>query len=395
MGCPASRRAVLLGGSAGLAAGGGALAVRAASSTPSAQARLVADRRVFDGEHQPGVVDDPPAFGCWLGVDLVDGVGKGALRTLLRIWTDDIRRLMGGAVTLTDQSHELADPGTRLTVTVGLGPGAFDHAGLTAQRPPWLRPLPAFAIDKLEKRWQQTDLVVQVCSDDPLSVTHARDQLAESARGLGVPRWVQRGTRPAPREGDRGVMRNAFGQLDGTVNPTPGQDDAVIWHGPQAPRWLRGGTSLVIRRIRMDVETWSSVDRVARENAVGRRLSDGGGITGRGPDAPVDLEAKDHLGFTVVDQAAHVRRAMPAAPHERILRRPYSYDDATTAGLSEQGLVFCAFQADPVRQLLPIQRRLAEADLMNLWTTPVGSAVYAVPGGCAPGEYLAQHLFTG
>ena len=38
--------------------------------------------------------------------------------------------------------------------------------------------------------------------------------------------------------------------------------------------------------------------------------------------------------------------------------------------------------------------RLAELDLLNLWTTPIGSAVFAVLPGAQEGEVLGQALFT-
>ena len=94
------------------------------------------------------------------------------------------------------------------------------------------------------------------------------------------------------------------------------------------------------------------------------------------------------------DAHAHVRRASPHAPHERFLRRPYSYEQVGTDGAVETGLLFAAFQADPVRQFLPVQRRLAEGDLLNLWTVPVGSAVYAVLPGCAEGDWLGLALLA-
>jgi dye decolorizing peroxidase len=149
----------------------------------------------------------------------------------------------------------------------------------------------------------------------------------------------------------------------------------------------------VLRRIAMDLDAWDRADRTARENAVGRRLSNGAPLTGKVASDPPDLDARDALGFPVIDPASHVRRAMPAEPHENILRRPYSYDDPPPAGRrSDSGLVFVAFQADPIRQFVPIQRRLAEADLLNLWTTPVGSAVYGVLPGARDGEHLGQAL---
>ncbi|MGO2819128.1 MAG: Dyp-type peroxidase, partial [Brevibacterium aurantiacum] len=56
-------------------------------------------------------------------------------------------------------------------------------------------------------------------------------------------------------------------------------------------------------------------------------------------------------------------------------------------------LLFASFQADIERQFLPIQRRLAEVDLLNEWTTPIGSTVWAIPPGIKEGEYIGQSLF--
>lgn len=50
------------------------------------------------------------------------------------------------------------------------------------------------------------------------------------------------------------------------------------------------------------------------------------------------------------------------------------------------------FQRDVTAQFVPIQRRLDALDLLNTWTTPIGSAVFAVPGGCAEGEVLGERL---
>lgn len=91
----------------------------------------------------------------------------------------------------------------------------------------------------------------------------------------------------------------------------------------------------------------------------------------------------------MVGPAAHVRRARTGDDSQRIFRRGYNYDDADGTGL-----VFCAFQADLVRQFLPIQARLAELDALNAWTTPIGSAVFAVPAGVRPGGFVGEALFT-
>ncbi len=55
---------------------------------------------------------------------------------------------------------------------------------------------------------------------------------------------------------------------------------------------------------------------------------------------------------------------------------------------------WAAFMADPVRQFVPVQQRLADKDLLNLWTTPIGSAVFAILPGARDGELLGERLFA-
>ena len=69
-------------------------------------------------------------------------------------------------------------------------------------------------------------------------------------------------------------------------------------------------------------------------------------------------------------------------------RRGDDYDD----GPEEAGLIFVAYMADPDTQFVPIQRRLSELDVLNVWTTPIGSALFAVPPGFGEGEYIGQSL---
>ena len=54
-----------------------------------------------------------------------------------------------------------------------------------------------------------------------------------------------------------------------------------------------------------------------------------------------------------------------------------------------------AYQADAATAFVPVQARLAESDIMYLWITHIGSAafaVFAVPPGCAPREFVGQKL---
>jgi dye decolorizing peroxidase len=383
-----------IGAVAGAAALGGCTRARedAPTATPAAQAAQAATR-MFHGPRQAGVDDVPQAFATWVALDLAPGADRDTVRRLMSVWTDDIARLMAARGTRTDLEPELAQRSSGLTVTAGWGPGAFTAAAVPA--PSWLRPLPGFSIDRLEDRWSGGDLVLQVAAECPVTLSHAVRRLVTGAAPMAVQRWVQRGFRETMVDHGAQRMRNLFGQVDGTVNPDPArpEDEAVVWDDGSV--WRRDATAMVVRRIAMDLDGWDRADRRSREHAVGRRLSDGAPLTGGGELSPPDLEARGPDGFPVIDTFSHMRRAMPATPHERFLRRPYSYDDPPDAGgVSNTGLVFVAFCADPVRQFLPVQERLAEADLLNLWTTPIGSAVFAVVPGCAEDEILGGALLA-
>jgi dye decolorizing peroxidase len=345
------------------------------------------------GPHQAGVETPLQANATFVALDLEDDVDREALIRLMRLLTDDIERLTQGRPALADPQPELAQVPARLTVTVGYGVGLLKAAGLAGQAPTWLHDgLPPFDIDRLRRRWSGGDMLLQVAAEDPVTVSHAVRVLLTDARPFATVRWVQAGFHRPANTAPTGVTgRNLMGQIDGTINPEPGTTDfdQVVWVPPDGtPAWLRGGTAAVVRRIAMDLTTWGGMDLVAKEEAIGRRLSDGAPLTGGTEFTAPDFEATDDYGFPVIPETSHIRLAHAQQPEERILRRPYNYDD----GPEDAGLVFAAYMADPTVQFVPIQRRLAESDVLNVWTTPIGSALFAVPPGFTEGEYLGRTL---
>lgn len=102
-------------------------------------------------------------------------------------------------------------------------------------------------------------------------------------------------------------------------------------------------------------------------------------------------------GIPVIPQNSHIALAHHRDSRERFLRRPYNYDDPPAAGqTSDTGLIFVTYQRDIDTQFLPVQRRLAEFDALNQWTTAIGSAVFVVlPGVTTPDGYLGQRLLEG
>ncbi|MFW0121941.1 Dyp-type peroxidase [Rothia sp. CCM 9419] len=372
-------------------------------------APLQESRTSFYGARQAGIDTPAPAIGHFIAIDLNDDTDAQQLSRLLRILTDDAAQLTQGHAPIVDQEPELAETPASLTITFGFGEKIFEIAN-PRQKPPWLKPLPPFAqIDQLQERWSDGDLLIQICADDRMTVAHAQRMLLKDTRTFGTIRWVQEGFRHAYGSQKPGqTMRNLFGQVDGTVNPTTSDNsmEQVVWgKHPKTPAWEENGTSIVIRRIHMNIDTWDEADRIAREDAVGRKLSNGAPLTGEKEHDIPDLSATDHLGFNVIAPYAHIRRASPQEPQERILRRGYNYDlpvtDAsgfsrhgeTTGGISQSGLIFASYQSDPTQQFVPIQKRLAQLDMLNTWTVPIGSAVFAIPAGCQENGFIGENLF--
>lgn len=414
-----SRRSVLTGGVAAVVGGGaaGALAGYAGRGVVDDDGtvdwKTVADSRVvgsatepFHGPRQSGITTAPQSHAAFVAFDIVPGATRTEIQGVLRAWSQDAARLTQGDPGLADLEPELAADPARLTVTIGLGPGFFQAVGMPDKRPSWLEQLPAFPqIDQLEDRWSEGDLLLQICADDPLIVSHAARILASGVRGVARQKWAQRGFRKAVGTDPSGrTQRNLFGQIDGTVNPTPEGDmdfDQIVFSDGtssdgQLQRWMRGGSALVLRRIRMTMDTWEEIDRNSRELSVGRRLDTGAPLTGEAEHDPADFEAIDEIGLPVIPSESHMARARQLNRGEAMLRRPYNYDDPPEDGeISNSGLLFTAYMADPVRTYIPVQQRLAEQDALNTWTVPIGSAVFALPPGAPEGGYVGQQLFEG
>jgi dye decolorizing peroxidase len=389
-----TRRGLLAGGAVaglGAAAAAGAGLTRAGrdgaapAPVPVSFTDIGTGTVAFHGPRQAGVTTEPPAHAAFVAFTLAKGADRPALGRLMRLLTDDAARLTQGRPALGDTEAELAVHPARLTVTFGFGPGLYRAAGLTSP----VTDLPPFTIDRLEDRWNGGDLLLQICADDALTVTHAQRMLIKDARPFGAVRWVQRGFRRSAGVHAAGfTQRNVLGQLDGTANPRDAEMETAVWNPD-------GSTTLVVRRIRAEIETWDLLSVADKENSVGRRMVSGAPLSGRNEFDEPDFARLDDTGLPVIPDFSHVTRARMTDPRFKILRRPYNYDEAPDAqGRPDSGLVFAAYQADIDRQFLPIQRRLAEKDLLNEWTTPIGSAVFAVPPGCSPGGWIGEQVLA-
>ena len=395
-----SRRRFLLGSAAG-AAGAAVAATRpttAAASESAPQATADGSATVpAHGTHQAGVETPLQAHAVFIGLDLRRNVSKADLTRLMRIWSNDIERLTQGKPALADTEPELAVLPARLSATIGFGPKVFELKGLRGAKPAWLKPFPDFEIDRLQEAYTGGHLLLQLGSDDPITLAHAQRMMIKDSAAFATVRWAQRGFHRAAAHSPAGQTgRNLMGQIDGTVNPKPesGEFNSAIWIGDDGG-WLSGGTGMVLRRIRMKLAGWDSLSRQEKELAMGRRLDNGAPLTGENEHDVPDLSATDENGMAVIPEFSHVRAAAGAESKARFLRRPFNYDDGYRAnGEPDLGLLFAAYAANLTAQIVPVQERLAEQDLLNTWTTPIGSAVFAIPPGFAEGGFVGDTLLS-
>lgn len=393
-----SRRAFLTALSGITITAGGTLAACSVNESPSGQGNaadsddvglgsLATTTVAFDGEHQAGIDTEPQASVNLIGFNFHAGATKDDAVRLLRMWTEDSRRLCSGETPVGSLERELSKAPSRLTITCGVGEPFFDKLGLEGDKPDWLTALPAFDTDRLEQQWGQTDVVIQVCSDDRVSTTFASRHLIRSAKNYVTPYWMQQGFNNAHGALEEGTTpRNLFGFKDGTSGPRSKEEfNDAVWIN-EGPNWLRGGTSLVMRRIDMHLDTWEMLNRASREMVFGRDAETGAPLSGGNEFDDIDFGATDRYGLPLVDVASHTARAKAPADHPEqvIKRRPFNWDlppDQDSWETANTGQIFLSFQKNPQLQFVPIQARLDKLDRLNEWITHVGSAVYAVfPG---------------
>jgi deferrochelatase/peroxidase EfeB len=403
-------------GGAGLALGAGGFVLGREQGLDASreQPSLVEQSLAFFGRHQAGVATPAQDRLHFAAFD-VTSESRSELRDLLRLWTRAAARMGVGDPAVPDHGDSLAPPAdtgeatglppARLTVTFGLGPslfgrsGADDRFGLAAHRPPELGDLPPLPGDELDPERCGGDLAVQACADDPLVAFHAVRNLARVGRGVVALRWSQLGFgRTSSTSRSQETPRNLMGFRDGTNNlkiEDPQLLDEHVWVGEAAePAWMRGGTYMVARRIRMLTEVWDRASLQDQERAIGRRKASGAPLGGGAELDPVDLDLKGATGKPVIPDSAHIRLA---SPHSNggamLLRRGYSFTEGIDRlGQLDAGLFFICLQRDPRRQFVPIQRRLGAQDALNEYIKHTGSAVFAIPPGASPGEYVGQRL---
>jgi deferrochelatase/peroxidase EfeB len=412
-----SRRQLLAGaGAFGAGAVAGGLAgyfTRPAEASPAGAGAAGGENGQtvpFFGPHQAGIAtpaQDRLAFGS---LNVVAGATRADLRDLLREWAAAAARMARGRLIgevsspyapPVDTGEAVGSPVSRLTITLGYGPSLFDHRfGLAGKKPAVLAPLPPLPNENLDPDYTGGDLCIQACSDDPLVAFHAVRNLARLGMGVVEHNWMELGFgRTSTTTTSQATPRNLLGFKDGTRNIKAEQTrmmDDYVWAGPETDQpWLRGGSYLVARKIRIFVENWDRDYLQDQENVIGRGKVSGAPLTGGTEFTTPDFTRTDSGGQPVIPRDAHIRLA--SFEHNggtRILRRGYSFTDGIDpqTGTLLGGLFFIAFMKNPA-QFIKLQNALA-ADALNEYIHHTGSAVFACPPGIHPGQRWGDGLFT-
>lgn len=395
-----SRRALLAGAVVGATAAAGTASAAAskhpegAESVPHGKGHPGSGAQRGPGrdhEHQPGIATPVLPYLSLAGFDVAVR-GRDALVAVLRTWTGVAARLTGTPSTTPGTGGPL--PGGApvesaggwverppasgaLTLTFGFGASLFrgDRFGIGARRPALLAPLPAFPGEALDPAAGNGDLCVQACASDPTTAQYAVRALLNAARPSVSLRWRQSGYRA--EDGTRDP-RGLFDFREGTANLDVSDERQTAEHlwVDTGPAWLHGGSYLVMRRIRLLLDTWDRTGRAVQEAAVGRD--------------------REHNQRLLRAPAAHVELASPGRNGgAKLLRRSFSYDAGVDPnGLLDAGLIFLCYQRDPWRQFVAIQRRLSAHDPLNGYSQHLAAGLYACPPAIRPGSFIGAELLS-
>jgi deferrochelatase/peroxidase EfeB len=414
-------------GALGMGAGvAGGLAVAQAGGTASGagqqQSATLPASWPFYAARQSGIVTPAQDRLHFAAFDLSSTATRDDLVNLLKAWSDAAAKMTQGQdagafgalsgpydAPPDDTGEALGLPASRLTLTIGFGPGLFrdgagrDRFGLAHRQPARLRPLPHFPGDNLRARLTGGDLCVQACADDPQVAVHAVRNLSRIAFGTASPRWAQLGFgRTSSTSTTQATPRNLFGFKDGTANlksEDPGAVDEHVWvqdHDDAKATWLAGGSYLIARKINMHIETWDRTSLGEQEQIVGRDKRDGAPLSGGGEFTLPNFSAAGRDDQPLIPIHSHVRLAHPDQNHGvRILRRGYNFTDGNDdLGRLSAGLFFIAFVRDPDKQYIPLQTRLSRDDAMMEYLQHTGSGIFAIPPGAQPGGYVGDALMS-
>lgn len=351
----------------------------------------------FYGSHQQGVTTPAQKHIYFIVLDL-HTTELSDIKEMFKQWTVYSANLTQGKNVKAYSQNAYVPPADtgeadslnphNLTLTFGVSPSFFEKLNIVHLKPEKLVNLPSFPREQLQKHYTGGDICIQACADDPQVAFHAVRNLVRMARSHISMKWSQAGFNSF--EGTD-TPRNLFAFKDGTGNPQDSQKlKETVW--VESNDWLNNGSYLVVRRIKMFLETWDRTNLSAQEQTFGRHRDTGAPIGSKKEFDEVDIEKKDEKGNYVIPDVSHTHIARKTG--QSLLRRSYSYADGIDHhGQFDAGLLFISFQKDPA-QFIKIQNAFGNIDKMNEYITHIGSGLFACFAGMKDEQdYLGKALF--
>ena len=236
---------------------------------------------------------------------------------------------------------------------------------------------------------------MQVCANHPDTIHNAiRDIINNTADNMQL-RWKMEGYASPPRPS--GTGRNLLGFKDGTANPTGGLAGDLVWvDDPAEPAWARGGSYLVVRLIRMLLQSWDGVSLSEQQKIIGRKKDSGAPLGAKGEFDGPNYRADPNGNVIPLD--AHMRLANPDTPqtdNQRLIRRSYNFDLGTDQnGNLKAGHIFIAYQQDVERQFATVQHRLIDEPLADFVQPFGGGYFYTLPGVRHDGDWYGRSMLA-
>lgn len=252
-------------------------------------------------------------------------------------------------------------PGRSLSVNLGLGRRAFvtgssDNGDVLEE----LVRLPVTSNGRLNKR-ASADILVQVfATDASLSVAASRHLLNGLAHTVVT--WSQSGYRPPRVSRENASPRNILGFVDGTANPKPGSDEFVRAVHTASRSAMSGGTYMVVRKIKLDVDRWFALAKSDQEGIIGRTHG----------DVKLPVSGRTHGESSY---GSHVAIAEAVSKEVgKMFRLGYTYAEE-----GRVGLLFQAYAGSAQRQITGVLLTLSQHDRLNQFARTVESEVFALP----------------
>jgi dye decolorizing peroxidase len=228
----------------------------------------------FYGLHQNGIETGRQAHSTLVALDLKTDKDLAAVGRMMRVLTSDAALLTQGLPIIGDPQSEMAENPSRMTINFSFGYSLFEKVGVEDRWPISEQEIPAYSIDKLEKRWNDGDFLIQVSGDNPQSIFHAVHTLVKESAPFATIRWQQRGFLDPAQVNVGEDSRNLMGQIDGTANAPINSKEfrERTWSSSGS---LKNGTTVVVRRIQLNLGTWDRLSSNMKSDALGRELTGG------------------------------------------------------------------------------------------------------------------------